>query len=84
MGIPVEHELHTRRRSRNVGLLVVLLALVVVIFGMTMVKLQRTGDPSAFQGFDHDIRWGLANQADGINPANGAASEAAEETGGAE
>lgn len=64
MAIRVEHELHSRRRSRNVGLLVVLMAFVAIVFGMTMVKLQRMDDPSAFEGFDHDIRWGLANQAD--------------------
>lgn len=64
MAIHVEHELHARRRSRNIGLLVVLLAFVALVFGMTIVKLTRTGDPSAFEGFDHDIRWGLADQAD--------------------
>lgn len=64
MAIRVEHELHNRRRSRNIGLLVVLLAFVAIVFGMTMVKLERTEDPKAFEGFDHDIRWGLATQAD--------------------
>lgn len=72
MAIRVEHDLHRRRRSRNIGLLAVLLAFVVIVFGMTMVKLQRTGDPSAFEGFDHDIRQGLADQAER------AAEEAAE------
>lgn len=35
----VEHELHKRRRSRNVGLGLVLLASVFLIMGMTYVKL---------------------------------------------
>lgn len=64
MAIRVEHELHFRRRSRNMGLLVVLLAFVALVFGMTMVKLTRTGNPSAFEGFDHDYRWGLAAEAE--------------------
>lgn len=46
------------------GLLVVLLAFVALVFGMTMVKLTRTGNPSAFEGFDHDYRWGLAAEAE--------------------
>ncbi|SES13906.1 hypothetical protein SAMN04490244_10658 [Tranquillimonas rosea] len=32
------HDLHTRRMSRNVGLGVTLGALILVIFGMTYVK----------------------------------------------
>ncbi len=35
----VEHEIHSRRRSRNVGLGVVLLAFVFLIMGLTYVKL---------------------------------------------
>lgn len=75
MAIPVEHELHIRRRGRNIGLLVVLLAFVALVFGMTVVKLTRTGDPSAFEGFDHDYRYGLAAAAE--RAAAEAAAEAA-------
>lgn len=35
----VEHELHARRRSRNVGLGLVLGAFVFLVMGMTYVKL---------------------------------------------
>jgi len=63
MAIRVEHELHIRRRGRNIGLLVVLLAFVALVFGLTIVKLARTGDPSAFEGFDHTYRSGLAAEA---------------------
>lgn len=45
-------------------MLAVLLAFVAIVFGMTIVKLARTGDPSAFEGFDHDIRYGLAAEAE--------------------
>lgn len=34
-----EHELHRRRRSRNVGLLLVLLALVALLYWVTVAKL---------------------------------------------
>ncbi|MGR3320657.1 MAG: hypothetical protein ACU0DK_01855 [Pseudooceanicola sp.] len=33
-----EHELHKRRRGRNLGLGVVLAAFVALIFGLTVVK----------------------------------------------
>ena len=49
----VEHELHQRRRSRNLGLLAVLLAFVALVFGLSVVKITR-GDP--MQGFDHTVR----------------------------
>lgn len=47
------HELHDRRLSRNVGVGLTLVALVVVVFGLTVVKVTR-GDP--MQAFDHVVR----------------------------
>ncbi|ETX16091.1 cytochrome C oxidase assembly protein [Roseivivax halodurans JCM 10272] len=35
------HELHHRRHGRNLGLGIVLAALIVIIFGLTMVKVQN-------------------------------------------
>ncbi len=49
----VEHELHRRRRSRNIGLLLVLLGFVALIFGLSVVKITR-GD--MMQGYDHRPR----------------------------
>lgn len=49
----VEHELHRRRRSRNVGLLVVLLAFVVLILALTVVKISE-GNP--MKGYDHRVQ----------------------------
>ena len=49
----VEHELHQRRRSRNLGLLAVLLAFVELVFGISVVKITQ-GD--MMQGFDHRPR----------------------------
>lgn len=48
MAIHVEHELHARRRGRNHGLGLVLLAFVALIFGLTVVKVSRqdaSGNP---------------------------------------
>lgn len=48
-----DHELHTRRRGRNFGLLAVLLAFIVVMFGLTVVKVRSGGLSEAF---DHVAR----------------------------
>jgi hypothetical protein len=40
--MPVDHELHRRRLGRNVFLGAVLLALVALIFFVTIAKLQAT------------------------------------------
>ena len=48
-----DHELHTRRRGRNMGLLAVLLGFIVLMFGLTIVKIQTAGFT---QGFDHVVR----------------------------
>jgi len=34
-----DHELHRRRRSRNIGLLAVLLAVVALLFWVTIAKM---------------------------------------------
>lgn len=49
----VEHELHKRRRSRNIGLLVVLLAFAALVFGLSIAKITN-GD--MMEGFDHQPR----------------------------
>lgn len=41
MGFRVEHELHRRRLSRNVGLALVLVGFIGVVFGLTVVKVTR-------------------------------------------
>ncbi|MDN5785593.1 hypothetical protein [Pseudorhodobacter sp.] len=53
MAFPEQHELHKRRFGRNVGLGLVLAAFVVLIFGLTVVKVTRLGQA---QGFDHVLR----------------------------
>jgi hypothetical protein len=53
MAIRATHELHARRKSRNVGVALVLLAFVAVVFGLTMAKIQSG---ASMQAFDHVVR----------------------------
>lgn len=53
MPLHAEHEIHGRRRSRNVGLGLVLLAFVALVFGLTVVKVHQ-GD--MMEAFDHQPR----------------------------
>lgn len=39
MSFRVEHEIHTRRRGRNLGVALMLVAFIVIIFGLTYVKI---------------------------------------------
>ena len=53
MTIRATHELHDRRRGRNVGLALILGAFVAVLFSLSYVKVQQG---AATQGFDHVLR----------------------------
>ena len=53
LALNTEHELHKRRRSRNVGLGLVLVAFVALVFGLTVVKVQQ-GD--LMEAYDHQPR----------------------------
>lgn len=48
-----EHEIHTRRFSRNLGVALTLAAFVFIVFGLTYVKITNGG---LQQGFDHVVR----------------------------
>lgn len=53
MAIHRDHELHLRRWGRNLGLGLVLAAFVVIVFGLTLVKVSRQdaiGNPVAAGG----------------------------------
>lgn len=43
MNFPKEHELHQRRKGRNLGVGLVLGALIVIVFGLTYVKVTSQG-----------------------------------------
>lgn len=47
------HEIFARKRSRNVGVLLVLLALVGLIYAVTVVKV---GEGHSMEAFDHAPR----------------------------
>ncbi len=47
------HELHDRRAGRNMGVLAVLLGVIVIVFGLTVVKVTSGG---SLEGFDHVVR----------------------------
>lgn len=43
MSFQPEHELHQRRKGRNLGVGLVLAALIAIIFGLTYVKVTSQG-----------------------------------------
>ncbi|SEO96386.1 hypothetical protein SAMN04490248_11775 [Salinihabitans flavidus] len=46
MSFREEHELHKRRFGRNLGLALVLAGFIVIVFGLTVVKVTRgDGEP---------------------------------------
>lgn len=56
MAIHVEHEIHTRRKGRNIGVGLLLLGFICIVFGLTVVKVLQLGDLRAFETFDHVVR----------------------------
>ena len=48
-----DHDLHRRRFGRNLGLALALVGFVAIMFGLTVVKIDRGGIK---QGFDHVLR----------------------------
>ena len=53
MAITRVHELHARRRGRNIGVGVVLLAFIILVFALSIAKVQGGGSVEAF---DHTYR----------------------------
>ncbi len=53
MTLRVTHELHDRRRGRNLAVATLLGAFVVLMLALSMVKIRETGP---IQGFDHVLR----------------------------
>ena len=43
MALRREHELHTRRKGRNVGVGLLLASFIALIFSLTFVKVQQEG-----------------------------------------
>ncbi|KMW59540.1 hypothetical protein AIOL_004522 [Candidatus Rhodobacter oscarellae] len=61
MAIRAEHEIHGRRKSRNVGVGLALLGFVALMFALSVVKITSLG--GAIEGFDHVARPALAVEA---------------------
>jgi len=53
MTIRATHELHGRRKGRNLGVGLLLAGFAALLFGLTMVKLETGG---TIQGYDHVLR----------------------------
>ncbi len=56
MSFRPDHEIYKRRLGRNVGLGLTLVALVAIVFGLTVVKVTESGP---IQGYDHVVQPGL-------------------------
>lgn len=59
MALNVEHELHRRRKGRNIWLGVVLGGFVLLVMGLTVVKVSSGGQ---LEGFDHVMRPSLVTE----------------------
>jgi hypothetical protein len=56
MAIKVEHEIHQRRKGRNMGVGLLLAGMIAIVFGLTVVKVLQLGDVTQFEKFDHVAR----------------------------
>lgn len=56
MALQVEHELHERRKGRNYGVGLILGGFILLVFGLTVVKVLELGNASQFEKFDHVAR----------------------------
>ena len=59
MPIARTHDLHRRRASRNIGVGLTLVAFILLVFGLTIAKVQRGG---TIEAYDHSFRPGLAER----------------------
>ena len=53
MSFSPDTELHKRRKGRNLGVALCLVAFIALLFGLTMVKIRASGP---VEGFDHAPR----------------------------
>lgn len=58
--IKAEHELHSRRKSRNMGVGLVLVGFAGLMFALSIVKITSLGGP--IEGFDHVARPALVQE----------------------
>ncbi len=53
MAIKATHEIHERRKSRNVGVGLTLVGFIAIVFGLTVVKVQNG---FSIEAYDHVVR----------------------------
>jgi hypothetical protein len=56
MAIKVEHEIHERRKGRNMGVGLLLIGMIGIVFGLTVVKVLGLTDIRQFEKTDHVAR----------------------------
>ncbi len=56
MAMKVEHEIHQRRKGRNMGVGLLLLGMIGIVFGLTVVKVLGLTDITQMERFDHVAR----------------------------
>lgn len=56
MALKVEHEIHQRRLSRNLGVGALLAGFIAIVFGLTVVKVIQLGEAQQFEKTDHVLR----------------------------
>lgn len=56
MAFKVEHEIHQRRKGRNLGVGLLLLGMIGIVFGLTVVKVLGLTDITQMERFDHVAR----------------------------
>ena len=59
MSFRSDHEIYKRRFGRNLGVGLTLAAFVVLMFGLTVVKVTESGP---IQGYDHVVQPGIVPQ----------------------
>ncbi len=56
MVLKVEHEIHDRRKGRNMGVGLLLIGVIGIVFGLTVVKVLGLTDIRQMERFDHVAR----------------------------
>ena len=56
MALRAEHEIHSRRKGRNMGVGLLLLGMIGIVFGLTVVKVLGITDVRQMERFDHVAR----------------------------
>ncbi len=81
MSFRPDHELHRRRLGRNLGLGGALLAFVILVFALTIEKVQNGAPAEAMLGQPGQVAAGAAKPADGLSVKAVSSSETTPKSG---